>query len=286
MAHRVFVLFLIVVSLTAILAVGFHGAAYYLTPVHLRPFRADYETMKPSGDYSHGLGIIGASLIIIGVSTYSTRKRMRMLWKLGKLSRWLEFHITVCLLGPILVIFHTTFKAGGVASISLWTMLSVAASGVIGRFLYVQIPRNIQGGELTATQIDGELDRLGTVLSSTPVGAAMMKGIDERFSAYRRPETLTQAIGGFFHLHSIRKSVKSSVIQYVRQGALSRHQARQLYKTAAARALLLQKTLALSQVEKLFYYWHAVHLPFTVIMFLTLAAHVVVTVLLGYRWIL
>jgi len=41
----------------------------------------------------------------------------------------------------------------------------------------------------------------------------------------------------------------------------------------------------LTQMERLFFYWHAVHLPFTVIMFITLAAHVIVTVLLGYRWI-
>ena len=285
MAHRVFVLFLTLITLTAAIAVGARGIGYYLTPTHLRPFRADHETMRPSGNYSHGLGIIGASMIVIGVSTYSSRKRLRALWNLGKLSRWLEVHITLCLLGPILVVFHTTFKAGGVAAISLWTMLSVAASGIIGRFLYVQIPRNIQGTELTTTQIQGEIERLGTMLSSTAVGARLVKSIDEQFALYKRPDTLWQAIAGFFHLQSIRKRVRTQIHRLVPTGTLSRAQARQMYKTAAARALLLQKTFALGQVERLFYYWHAVHLPFTVIMFLTLAAHVTVTVLLGYRWI-
>ena len=135
-----------------------------LTPLAERPFREDYGTMKPSGNYSHGLGIVGSLMIIIGVTTYSTRKRVRRLWNIGRLSLWLEFHIFLCLLGPILVVYHTTFKAGGIASITLWTMLSVVASGVIGRFLYVQIPRNMKGAELTEQEIAGELDRLAEIV--------------------------------------------------------------------------------------------------------------------------
>ena len=124
-------------------ALNFHGMEYYTTPMEERPFHDDHDTIKPSGYFSHGLGILGTVLIIIGVTMYSTRKRIRALWKIGRLSRWLEFHIFLCLLGPILVVYHTTFKAGGIAAISLWCMISVAASGVVGRFLYVLIPRNI-----------------------------------------------------------------------------------------------------------------------------------------------
>jgi hypothetical protein len=142
LAHKVFVAFLFITSISAVLVIGVRGFHYYATPIPQRPFLADYETMKPSGTYSHGLGIIGSTMIIVGVTMYSTRKRVRALWNLGKLSRWLEVHIFLCLLGPILVLFHTTFKAGGIAAVSLWCMLSVAASGVVGRFLYVQIPRN------------------------------------------------------------------------------------------------------------------------------------------------
>ena len=113
MAHKVFAIFLVFTTLTAVLAVGIHGLGYYLTSIQERPLRTDYVRMKPSGSYSHGLGILGASMLVIGVSTYSTRKRVRSLWNFGKLSQWLAFHIFLCLLGPTLVVFHTTFKAGG-----------------------------------------------------------------------------------------------------------------------------------------------------------------------------
>jgi hypothetical protein len=58
-----------------------------------------------------------------------------------------------------------------------------------------------------------------------------------------------------------------------------------MFRAASARTTLVQKTILLAQVEKMFFYWHAIHLPFTIIMFITLAAHVGVTIFLGYRWI-
>ncbi len=285
MAHKFFVAFLFVISFSAVLAIGARGFHYYATPISQRPFLADYEMMKPSGTYSHGLGIIGSTMIIVGVTMYSTRKRVRALWNLGKLSRWLEVHIFLCLLGPILVLFHTTFKAGGIAAVSLWCMLSVAASGVIGRFLYVQIPRNIKGTELTQQEIRGELDRLGRELGLSPLGKQLMASMDERFASVRPPATMRDTAALLFRLHGARRSVKHAMHEAIARSGLSHHQARTLFKLASARTMLLQKTIVLAQVEKLFFYWHAVHLPFTVIMFITLAAHVIVTVMLGYRWI-
>ena len=90
------------------------------------------------------MSVIGAAMIGIGVATYSSMKRFRKFWKPGRLSLWLGLHIFLCLLGPILVIFHTTFKARGMAAVSLWTMSSVWAGGMVGRFLSVQIPGNLQ----------------------------------------------------------------------------------------------------------------------------------------------
>jgi hypothetical protein len=285
MAHRVFILFLVFTSAMAVLAVALHGFGYYLTPTHERHFREDYEKMKPSGNYSHGLGILGASMIIIGVSTYSTRKRMQALWNLGKLSRWLEFHIFLCLLGPILVTFHTTFKAGGVAAISLWTMLSVASSGIIGRFLYAQIPKNLQGNELTAGQITSELDRLSVKLSSSPIGDQLTKTIHRSFETLPKPKSIWEAITTFVKLASVRIDIRRQARAMITAKVHSHQAAHELQATARAFASLIQKSLVLNQAGKLFYYWHAIHLPFTVIMFITLAAHILVTVLLGYRWI-
>jgi len=283
--HRVFLLFIAVLSLSAVLVLGLTGLRYYLTPIAERPFRTDHDQLKASGDYSHGLGIVGTALVIVGVSTYSTRKRIRALWRTGRLSAWLQFHIVLCLLGPILVIFHTTFKAGGVAGISLWTMISVWLSGMIGRFLYVQIPRTREGEELSTEQIQLQLAELNQGLTQTEVGRELSQQIDSTFRNVTRPTSLSGTLGALLHLSSARRMLRKSSRILIERAHLPAEKGIAIQKTVDARIALLQKSFALGQVARLFHYWHLIHLPFSVIMFITLAAHVVVTILVGYTWI-
>ena len=284
-SHTIYIVFLIFIGSLAVVSLTARGCNYYLTPLGQRPFREDYATMKPSGEYSHGLGIIGSLMIIIGVTTYSTRKRVRKLWNLGRLSHWLEFHIFLCLLGPILVVYHTTFKAGGIAAISLWTMLSVVASGVIGRFLYALIPRNLKGAELTEQEINQDLDQLALALRSSPLGVTLIQMIDKEFENIPRPHTLTEAVSIFTRLARIKRTTRKKIRELTHRSKARHEIATQLRTTAMARANLMQKSLVLNQVERLFYYWHVIHFPFSIIMFVTLAVHVVVVITLGYTWI-
>ena len=122
--------------------------------------------LKPNGLLGHGIGIIGSISMVAGVSIYMLRKRMRSLGRLGKLKHWLEFHIFLCTLGPILVLFHTSFKIGGVVAISFWSMVAVVLSGVIGRFIYIQIPRTIEGRALSLNEVRGMKTDIRDVLVS------------------------------------------------------------------------------------------------------------------------
>ena len=285
MAHKIFVIFLVLVGLGAALAVGLHGYAYYVTPLSERAFLPEYKELKPSSTYSHGLGVLGATMIAVGVTTYSSRKRFRALWSLGKLSMWLEFHIFLCLLGPVLVVYHTTFKAGGIAAISLWTMFSVAASGIVGRFLYVLIPRNIKGSELDSHQINEEFDRIGKTLRESEIGSSLVKMVDRQFAAIKRPSSLRETISTFLHLIRVKHRVRRSTRQLLAKSHIPPDTARTLFETVSMRASLIQRSIVLLQVEKLFFYWHAIHLPFTAMMFITLVVHIGVSLWLGYRWI-
>jgi hypothetical protein len=285
MAHRVFILFLLAIGALAAISVGVRGCGYYTTPVSERAFRSDYEEMKPSSPYSIGLGSIGAAMVTVGVAMYSLRKRMRALWNLGNLSSWLEFHIFLCLLGPTLVVYHTTFKAGGVAAISLWSMLAVAGSGIVGRFLYILIPRNIKGTELTASEIQEKLSVLSQRLEADGgVGHELVQTIDARFASIKPPDSISGFLSTLIRLRSAKRSIRYTIRTILRTKTISPGQAQVMERLAKERAALLQKTLILTQTGRLFYYWHAIHLPFTVIMFITLILHVVVVTMLGYTW--
>ncbi|MBI5021679.1 MAG: hypothetical protein HZB59_09595 [Ignavibacteriales bacterium] len=280
-----FPIILLAISCFAIIVLTFNGWNYYDTPVALRAFRPDYQSMKPSGIFSHALGIAGSLMIIIGVVSYSVRKRIRKYRSLGLLSNWLHIHIILCLLGPIFIIYHTTFKSGGIAAITLWTMLSVAISGIIGRFLYVLIPRNLNGTQLTMGEIESEMKRIAEVLQGYPVGIFLSQTIDKSFSGFQPPRTFWQTIATIIRLEKSKIQVRGKINEILSWNKIAPEAALPLKQAALERAALTQKKFLLGQVERFFHNWHLIHLPFTIIMFVTLIVHVVVVILLGYRWI-
>jgi hypothetical protein len=283
--HKFFIFFLIFIGSTAFIAVGLFGYDYYSTPTNQRAFNPEHKLLKPSGKYGHGLGMVGATMIIVGITIYSSRKRVRALWNIGTLSLWLEVHIFLCLLGPILIIYHTTFKAGGIAAISLWSMLSVAASGLVGRFLYLLIPRTSGGIEMSNSQINEQFDVQEKILLEHETGRELKMLIDRRFSQVKRPENISQTLRTYVSLHTLKKQIRVYAHLKIKSSHIDHQSAHAIIRAASSRATLIQKSLLLLQIEKLFYYWHAIHLPFTAIMLVTLAVHVGIAVWLGYSWI-
>lgn len=284
--HSIFILLLFATGFAAVVALSAVGWEYYLTPFADRPFSVEYSTLKPSGPCGHGLGMVGGLLIIVGVAAYSSRKRFRTLSRAGRLSRWLEVHIFLCLLGPILVLYHTTFKIGGVAAITFWTMLSVVLSGFIGRFLYALIPHNMEGKQLSEQELAAEFSGLGNILSGDPVGSRLITSIDDAFRAADDNRGRNGVWSALFRLERVKRRARREIRRIIGGAHVDRHVARRLRSAAIRRVSLRQQSLLLRQVDRLFFYWHVVHLPFTIIMFITLAMHITVVVLLGYRWFL
>jgi hypothetical protein len=137
------------------------GLEYYVMPLQDRPFSPLHDLYAPTGLIGHGFGIVGTLMILFGVVSYSLRKRVHFLARFGSLRNWLHFHIFLCLLGPFLVLLHTTFKFGGLVAISFWSMALVVASGVFGRWVYVWIPKTINGRFLAHEEVR---ERMWTLL--------------------------------------------------------------------------------------------------------------------------
>ena len=140
-----------------IVSAAIRGWSYYLSPYADRPRLEDYRLLKPGGTRGHGYGAIG-SLLLVLLLLYSVRKRWRRLEAWGSPAQWLQVHICFGIVGPLLIILHTTLKVQGLVAVSFWSMIAVALSGIFGRWLYLQIPRNLAGQELSRQEI-GELER-------------------------------------------------------------------------------------------------------------------------------
>jgi len=128
------------------------GYAYYAAPLAERPRLEGYRLLRPGGMRGHGYGVVGSALVLL-LLLYSARKRARRLQNFGTPAQWLQVHICFGIVGPLLIILHTSFKVQGLVAVSFWSMVAVALSGVFGRWLYLQIPRNLAGHELTRQEI-------------------------------------------------------------------------------------------------------------------------------------
>lgn len=276
---------LVGIGLTIFFILCYWGISYYNTGVEERPFHQDHDMLKPSGPMGHGLGIVGTLLILIGVFSYIGRKKKKFLPRVGALKYWLEFHIFLCSVGPLLILFHTAFKFGGIVSISFWSMVAVVLSGVIGRFIYIQIPRTIQGRELSLVEIKDMKDNMS-------LGLKTKYGLEDNI--YETLLTATQrkfefADDGFISRMIKRiqynKEVKTGVQTILKQTTLTAKDKKGVMKLVSHEMTMNARINRLQTMQTLFKYWHVAHLPFALIMLVIMVIHVAITIVFGYRWI-
>jgi len=283
--HRIYIFTLssIVIAVLAYLVV--HGYSYYQVSLEERFFHPDYKALKPSGALGHGYGIIGSLLMVIGVVIYIARKRMRSLSRLGILKHWLEFHIFLCTLGPILVLFHTSFKFGGIVSISFWSMVAVFLSGIIGRFIYLQIPRTIEGRELTLNEVrDLKLNMSDILTNSFKLDEVSYNMIVESTKRKAEIKNGTAIIRYFTNYFRDKKTI-NKVRALLKKNELSRIEIKHITGLVKNELSLNRKIDRLMYMQNLFKYWHVAHLPFAFIMLIIMIIHIAVTIVFGYRWI-
>ena len=283
--HFIYItIFALIIALTfAVLA--YYGYSYYHTSLQERFFRPEHAVLKPSGIYGHGLGIIGSLMIIIGVFSYMIRKRNRSLMRFGILKYWLEFHIFLCTLGPIMILYHTAFKFGGLVSVSFWSMVAVFLSGIIGRFIYIQIPRTIEGQELSLSEVRdmktsaGDLIKLSTELDEESYNV-ILDSTEKRIGVSEGNFILR-----FFKNRSENKKSLKKVKSVLKKHNITKIQYKQVLKLVKNEISLNKKIERLVLMQNMFKHWHVAHLPFALVMLVIMIIHVAVTVVLGYRWI-
>ena len=285
--HRVYIVLFFIVGAGVTLLLAVYGWQYYSTPLEERFFQTQYDMLKPSGLLGHGFGIIGSLMMIFGVVLYMIRKRVRRFFNLGFLKHWLEFHIFLCTVGPILVLYHTAFKFGGIVAVSFWSMVAVVASGVAGRFIYVQIPRTIQGKELSVNELNEMNEDLSDKLQS---GYSISSNIFSRLERHSQTDKYRQVgfgtsfvmvIQDYFGTRSVLRQIKREL----RHLNLRGEREKEIIRISRSKLILSRRIGMLRTTQKLFRYWHIVHLPFAITMFVIMFIHIAVTIIFGYKWI-
>ncbi len=264
--HKFYIGSMALVVIVTTIFLSWTGYEFYQLPAEERFYHPHYDWFKPSGAFGHGLGIVGTLMILFGVVIYIARKKYGFLEDFIRIKYLLEFHIFLCTLGPILVLFHTSFKFNGIVSIAFWSMVAVVASGVVGRFIYVRIPRNIQGQEIGLEQLNLLHQDLKLELESFGL---LRK--DELESVLGLKNQTRASLGEAKKLLQIKEIDKADQVK--------------IFKLLKEERKLTSRIKNLNRMQELFKYWHVAHKPFALIMLVIVVIHVIVTLALGYKWI-
>jgi hypothetical protein len=292
--HRVRLYVLYAVAIAINLAIFVYGFDYYKLSAMDRPFSPKHHLLRPSGQIGLYLGFFGVALFV-GIFLYPIRKHWPWLARIGSTRHWLDIHILMGLTAPAIVAFHSTLKFKGLAGMAFWIMFAVSASGVVGRYLYGQIPRKMTTAELSMR----ELQDLQAELAQQMAAQNVLPEADLR-ALLRLPDAnrvarlpVAVAIVYMMMLDVARKFRVARLRRHALRGHASlatllgflptRHrEVERAIRAAAEEAGLSKRVLFLSRSQKVFHLWHVVHKPFSYAFAVLALIHIGLALVLGY----
>ncbi len=241
-------------------------------------FGARTDAYDVDSDIAYWFGVAGGSAMLT-LLLYPLRKRLDRLLPLGKLRYWFSGHMVLGIAGPVLILLHCKLSLGSLnAKVAFWSMVVVASSGIVGRFLYAQLHRGLYGRQRSAGELRAEaaaamavaapmLDQNSRGHAALAVFAALAADTGRRGLAapwqqltlpLRARSTSKACIADVLTAHG---KVDPAHLQHLTTVLHDYFVA----ATAAAR---------FGAIERLFSLWHVAHLPLVVILVLTALFHV------------
>lgn len=249
--------------------------------------RSGYYTA--GSDLGYYMGVAGG-LMMLTLLLYPLRKHFRFLQPLGAIRHWFRLHMLFGILGPLLIVLHSTFRIGSLnAGVAMTCMLLVAGSGVIGRFIYTRIHHGLYGRKATlselqtqfgmcegevqskfhfALKVDQQLRAFGELAHTRPAGLLagtwrlLTLGLRARHVHARCMRELRRVLGA----HAVERGWERDKLR------------RRLDAASAMIRNYLQvasDTAHFDTYERLFSLWHILHVPFVFMLAISGVVHVI-----------
>ncbi|HED17375.1 MAG TPA: pyridine nucleotide-disulfide oxidoreductase [Gammaproteobacteria bacterium] len=225
------------------------------------------------------LGIIGGVLMLL-LLTYPMRKHMKAMRRLGNIKHWFRAHMIFGVAGPVLILFHSTFSLGSLNSnLALFSMLAVAISGLIGRFLYSRIHMGLYGQRATLPLLRQELahDRLALAkLDPDKAIANSLANLEQSVIKERSlPVTLLKMPLVNIHISLTRYRIRKKLDRAVNAQGYSRSVRRQYRIILKEYTCAMRRAVHLSAYERFFSLWHILHMPMYMLLIAAGITHVI-----------
>jgi len=234
--------------------------------------------VPPASDlFGHSLGIVGFLLMLMTETLYSLRKRSRAA-RWGRMSSWLRFHIFTGLVGPYLVVLHSSWKFNGLAGIVTAMMLAVVLSGIVGRYIYTAVPRTADGVVVETAELEQQIR-----VAEAELQRWLAKRPEEEQRRIEQLATLpdTSAGGPLLVLGRAFLDWEYRLAwrrERRRMSALERNHARELERLLRQRQSLQRQVASLALARRMLARWHSIHIPIGVALFTAAFVHIVAAV--------
>jgi hypothetical protein len=221
---------------------------------------------------------------------YSARKRIRWLRFMGPLSKWFEVHMALGVIGPILILFHSNFQLGATNSnVALFCMLTVAASGLVGRYFYSHIHYGLYGRKMNLEELQQNAERLRALQGAIAFLPELVNRLEKQeakllASGPRLPllglaKPMMVAVNAFLARWRLRRYVSKALRMAARTSPIVAEQRRGLKRAAGSyirkRLTATRRVAEFEAYERLFSLWHVLHMPIMFIMFVAAIVHIV-----------
>jgi hypothetical protein len=240
-------------------------------------------------DVGYWLGVAGGSMMLL-LFSYPLRKHFRFAHGWGRVKWWFLVHMLLGVGGPLLILLHSTFHVGSLnAAVALYSMVVVALSGVVGRFIYARVHKGLRGEEISLKALQAyvspEQDDVRSRLAFAPA-------VEARLRAFEQVELKAQAGWRTYFRQVFWLPVKQAYVYFqcardlrepIRKLAAHSHwsaddlarRERHARKLVRRYLFAVVKVAHFTAYEKLFSLWHVAHIPFVYLLVFSSVVHVV-----------
>jgi hypothetical protein len=244
--------------------------------------------LTPELGIGYLLGIIGAVLMLL-LLLYPLRKHARWMRGLGAVRHWFRAHMMMGVIGPVCILYHCNFQLGSMnGNIALFSMLLVAASGLVGRYFYTRIHYGLYGRKADLERLGSDSatakSHMGFVFELAPalqerlgkldvVAAASGSGILAKLLHVPLVWIRSRWCGVVAGI-SLRRALRTAA----RRNGWTADQRRHYYRSSRfwLRTYLetVRRVAGFTFYERLFSLWHVLHLPLFLMLVISGSIHV------------
>ncbi|MDH4235118.1 MAG: hypothetical protein OEV15_08300 [Gallionella sp.] len=280
---------IIFISVVGVITVGGYFLVY---PQKL------YKPGEELFDFGYNLGLTGGLMMLL-LLLYPLRKRVKFFENLGFLPVWFKWHMVLGILGPLFIIFHSTYHVyipfihpqGSMnAAVAMYCMLLVSGSGTFGRFFYTKIHHGLYGRQASVNEIRAELEQTGEVKSIFNFAPHIENTLEEfRANAERISNETGYGFVNFIKVGFQASSLSRSLSKQLRE--VMHAQARKnnfngqqlvgmekMYQDYRGKITVYLRAVRdaaqFHTYERLFSWWHIFHIPLVYMMVFSAVYHV------------